>query len=216
MTFNKIIRTKNKIMKHLKFLTLIILSTVFLFSCSGNNNTKTSSSSSDKEVSQSSATTSSAGNASWSCVIDGQPVSGGQINSYQGPEGYQSNEAHIDDVDEGKELLFYLSDTKSTSSQGAHELRFSVPDKTGSSSFGPDEDGWGIQVNIVINKDHTAIYNSDSFTINITSLSATRVSGTFSGKFTLNGNITDTDKKAIEVTDGKFDIPFSTGTMRPT
>ena len=197
-------------MKHLKFLMLIILSTILLFSCSENNNNKTSSSS-DKEVSQSSATSSSAGNASWSCVIDGQPVSGGQINSYQGPEGYQSNEAHIDDVDEGKELLFYLSDTKSTSSQGAHELRFSVPDKAGSSSFGPDEDGWGIEVDILINKNHTARYNSDSFTINISSLSATRVSGTFSGKFTLNGNIADTDKKAIEVTDGKFDIPFSTG-----
>ncbi len=59
-----------------------------------------------------------------------------------------------------------------------------------------------------INKGHTAIYNSDSFTINITSLSASRVSGTFTGKFSLNGNINDTDKKEIEVTDGKFDIPM--------
>jgi len=194
-------------MKYLKFLSLIILSTVFLFSCSGNNNSKTSSSS-DKEVSQSSANSSSEGNGSWSCVIEGQPVSGGQINRYQGPEGYQSNEAHIVDVDQGKELLFYLSDTKSTSSQGAHELRFAVPDKNGGSSFGHDENGWGIEVDILITKDHTARYMSDSFTINITNLSATRVSGTFSGKFTLNGNINDADKKAIEVSDGKFDIPM--------
>ena len=106
-------------------------------------------------------------------------------------------------------MLFYLSDPKSASSQGVHSLRFAVPDKTGSSSFGPDENGWGIEVDILINKDHTARYNSDSFTINITSLSATRVSGTFSGKFKLNGNITDTDKKEIEVSDGKFDIPIA-------
>ncbi len=194
-------------MKHLKFLSLTILSTVFLFSCSGNNGNDTSSSG-DKETAPSSTATSSAGNASWSCVIDGQAVSGGQISSFQGPEGYHGNEGHIVDVDQGKELLFYLSDTKSTSSQGAHELRFAVPNKTGTSSFGPDEDGWGIEVDIIVNEGHTARYNSDSFTIDITSLSDTHVSGTFSGKFSLNGNITDTDKKEIEVTDGKFDVPM--------
>ena len=195
-------------MKHLKFLTPIILLTVFLFACSGNNNNKTSSPG-DKKTDPPSTVTSSAGNASWSCIIDGQAVSGGQVKSYQGPEGYQSNEAHTGDVDEGKELLIYLSDTKSASSQGAHELRFSIPDKTGSSTFGPDENGWGIEVDINVNKDHTARYNSDSFTVNISNLSATRVSGSFSGKFKLNGNITDTDKKEIEVTDGKFDIPMA-------
>ena len=205
MTFNKIIQTKNKIMKHLKFLSLFIISAVLLIACSGNNSKGTTE---NNDTSSSSFANSSVSGAHFSCVVDGQPVSGGQISSYQGPEGYKSNEAHIVDVDQGKELLFYLSDTKSTSSQGAHELRFSVPDKTGRSSFGPDEDGWGIEVDILINKNHTARYNSDSFTIDIASLSDTHVSGTFSGKFTLNGNITDTDKKEIEVTDGKFDIPM--------
>ena len=195
-------------MKHLNFLSLIILSATLLFACSGNNNNKTSSPL-DKKTDPPSTVTSSAGNASWSCIIDGQAVSGGQVKRYQGPEGYQSNEAHTGDVDEGKELLIYLSDTKSTNSQGVHELRFSVPYKTGISSFGPDENGWGIEVDINVNKDHTARYISDSFTVNISNLSATRVSGTFSGKFSLNGNINDPDKKAIEVTDGKFDIPMA-------
>lgn len=98
-------------MKYLKFLTLIILSTVFLFSCSGNNGNKRSSSD-DKQTAESSTTTSTKGNASWSCVIDGQIVSGGQISSYQGPEGFLSHEGHIVDVDQGNELLFYLSDKK--------------------------------------------------------------------------------------------------------
>ena len=207
MTFNKIIQPKNKIMKHLKFLSFFIISAVLLIACSGNNNNGTSSSS-DTKSTQSPTLTSSAGNASWVCVIDGQPVSGGQISSYQGPEGYQSNEAHIVDVDQGKELLIYLSDPQNTSFQGVHTLRLAVPDKAGISSFGPDENGWGIEVDIIINNEHTARYQSDSFTINVTSLSAARVSGTFSGKFTLNGNINDTDKKEIEVTGGKFDIPM--------
>jgi hypothetical protein len=195
-------------MKHVKFLSLTILLTLFLFACSENNNNKTSSSG-DKETDPPSTATSSAGNANWSAVIDGQPVSGGLIDDgLQQTNGYQSNVAYIVDVDQGKELLFYLSDPKNKNSRGVHSLRFAVPDKTGSSSFGPDEDGWGIEVDIVVNKDHTARYNSDSFTINTTSLSAAGVSGTFSGKFSLNGNITDTDKKAIEVTDGKFDIPM--------
>ena len=193
-------------MKHLKFLFRIIMPIFFLIACSGNNSAITTKSS---DASNSSGTNSSANEAHFSCVVDGQPVSGGIIDDgMQQTNGYQSNIAYIGDVDEGKELLFYLSDPKSANSQGVHSLRFSVPDKTGSSSFGPDEDGWGIEVDIHINKGHTAIYNSDSFTINITSLSATRVSGTFSGKFSLNGNITDTDKKEIEVTDGKFDIPI--------
>ncbi len=193
-------------MKHFKFLHLIILPVVFLVSCSGNNSAVAIKNSDDSD---SSGTNSSGNEARFSCTIDGQPVSGGIIDDgMQQTNGYQSNIAYIGDVDEGKELLFYLSDPKSANSQGVHSLRFSVPDKTGSSSFGPDEDGWGIEVDIHINKGHTAIYNSDSFTINITSLSATRVSGTFSGKFSLNGNITDTDKKEIEVTDGKFDIPI--------
>jgi hypothetical protein len=122
------------------------------------------------------------------------------------------NTAFTDDVDEGKELLFYLTDAKSGDPrpQSAHSLRFSVPYKTGRSSFGHEENGWGIDIHIPPDKDHAGRYLSDTFTINITSLSATRVSGTFSGKF----DSENLDKKPIAITDGKFDIPFSTG-MRP-
>jgi hypothetical protein len=154
-----------------------------------------------------SSVSSSAGTAQFSYKIDGQSVSGGAIDALQ-----EFNTAFTDDVDEGKELLFYLVDAKSEEfgSQPAHRLRFSVPCKTGQSSFGHDENGWGIEVDIPSDKDHTTRYFSDSFTISIASLSATRVSGTFSGKF----NSENLDKKAIEITDGKFDIPFSSG-VRP-
>jgi len=45
----------------------------------------------------------SSGHVSWSCVIDGQPVLGGKVSSYFGSEGYKSSEAHIVEVDQGKE-----------------------------------------------------------------------------------------------------------------
>ena len=193
-------------MKHLILLSLIILSATILLACSGNNNNKTSTL--DNKNDPPSTATSSSGNASWSCNLDGQAITGNIIdNGLQ--YDHQSNVAYIDEVDEGKELLFYLSDTKSPSSLGVHTLRFSVPAKTGASSFGQDENGWGIEVDIIISNGHTARYNSDSFTINVTDLTATRTSGTFSGKFTLHGNITDTDKKEISVTDGKFDITIA-------
>jgi hypothetical protein len=186
--------------KYIKLLSGVMLLSLVLGACSNNGTAP-----GNKEA------VSSPGDAHFSCVIDGQSVSGGLIDDgFQQANGYQSNAAYIDDVDEGKELLFYLSDSKSTGSRGIHSLRFSVPDKMGNESFGHEENGWGIEVDILVNKQHTARYNSDSFTINITTLSATRVSGTFSGKFSLHGNIDDTDKKEIEVTDGKFEIPIST------
>jgi len=192
-------------MKHIKFLSAILLPCYLLCSCGSNTNANAGKENTSATSSNASAST---GNASWSCVIDGQSVSGGLTDNGL-PYDYQRNVAFIDEVDKGKELLFYLLDTKAPNSPGVHTLRFSVPAKTGVSSFGDDEDAWGIDIDILVNDKHTAIYNSDSCTINVTSLSASRVSGTFSGKFSLHGNIDDTDKKEIEVTDGKFDIPMS-------
>src|SRR5690349_15177038 len=135
-------------MQYIKLFAAIIVSVNLLPGCSGRTNAE------DKDSSSSSSNkpaTSPTGNAQFSCEIDGQHVSGGMIDDgMQQGNGYQSNVAYIVDVDQGKELLFYLSDPKSTNTQGVHTLRFAVPDKTGSSSFGPDENGWGIEVDILI------------------------------------------------------------------
>ncbi|MEP6948146.1 MAG: hypothetical protein ABI863_02680 [Ginsengibacter sp.] len=189
-------------MKHLKFL-LFITSAVFFISCSGNNSAPATKNSDD---SNSSGTNSSIGDAHFSCTIDGQPVSGGAIDKMQ-----FYNTGSIVDVDQGKELLFYLSDAKSaaTATAFSHALRFAIPYKTGTVSFGPDEDGWGIEVDIKPDKDHQATYFSDSFTVNVGNLTSTRTAGTFSGKFKLRKDALSPDyKKEIEVTDGTFDIPM--------
>lgn len=209
-------------MKYLKFVLLIVLLNVFSAACSRistagmskSNDSNNTSAAASPRTNSSEATTSSPGEAHFSCTIDGQQVSGGAIDKLQ-----EFNTAFITDVSQGKELLFYLTDSKGpeTTVNPPHKLRFAVPDKTGSSSFGPDEDGWGIEVDINADKDHPATYFSDSFTIDVTTLSSTRVAGTFSGKFRLReGALSQNAKKEIEVKDGKFDIPFSTGNMRPT
>ncbi len=61
-----------------------------------------------------------------------KPITGNIIDDeMQQTNGYKSNVAYIVDIDVRKELLFYLSDPKSTSSKDVHSLRFAVPDKTG-------------------------------------------------------------------------------------
>lgn len=158
--------------------------------------------------------TSSPSNVKFSCTIDGQAVSGGPKDPLQ-----FYNIGSINEVGEGKELLFYLNDAKSGEQiqDFTHALRFSIPCKTGTSSFGHEENGWGIEVDIKSDKDHQATYFSDSFTVTISDLSSAHASGTFSGKFKLREGALNPDyKKEIEVTDGKFDVPVSNGNVRPT
>ena len=155
----------------------------------------------------SSAGTNSTGNeAHFSCIIDGQSVSGGAADQMQ-----IYNVGSTNEVTEGKELLFYLNDAKTpeTMQNVAHALRFSIPCKTGPVSFGHDENGWGIEVDLNPDKDHQATYFSDSFIVNVAEISSTRATGTFSGKFRLReGALSGNAKKEIEVTGGKFDVPM--------
>lgn len=198
-------------MKSLKITALFILTTSLLFSCSGNNTNNNSAG--DAEAMQSTPANSPAGNASWSCVIDGEPASGNIADKDE-----QYNAAYTTDVDKGKALLFKLTNMKTDDPLASFtwSLRFSIPDKSGNMVFGHDEDAWGIQVNFIPEKVGDALpiattqYNSDSITVNITNLSSTRVTGTFSGKFMLSPDTPKGGKDFINITDGKFDIPMST------
>ena len=200
-------------MKQLKFVSAIILSATLLISCSANNNNSNTPPTDSNQNTPSASTSSSDGNTSWSCVIDGEAASGNILDKDQ-----QYNAAYTQDVDKGKSLLFKLTNIKSADPLASftRSLRFSIPDKSGNMVFGHDEDAWGIQVNIIPEKVGdalpiaTAQYNSDSIVVNITNLSSTRVSGTFSGKFMLSPDTPKGGKDFINITDGKFDIPMST------
>ena len=57
--------------------------------------------------------------------------------------------------------------------------------------------------------------NADTVTIIITSMTATRIAGTFSGNFKLSVDTPRATQKRATVTNGKFDIPMSTSNVTP-
>jgi len=183
------------------FNKIITLSISLFTACSGNHSTSVT-----QNDSTSAGTNSAGSGAHFTCIIDGHPVSGGAVDQMQ-----IFNIGTINEVDEGKELLFYLNDAKSpeTIQNFSYALRFSIPCKTGPVSFGHDENGWGIQVDIKPDIVHQVTYLSDTFHVNVTTISSTNATGTFSGKFSLREGANSANyKKGIEVTNGKFDVPM--------
>jgi hypothetical protein len=84
---------------------------------------------------------------------------------------------------------------------------FQVPGKTGSTTFSvsPNYSYGGYATADFAN------YIDDPVTVTINSINASEVSGTFSGKYSLQkGSGNTSSSQTIEVTDGKLDIPFST------
>ena len=60
-----------------------------------------------------------------------------------------------------------------------------------------------------------AQFNADTVTITITSMSATRIAGTFSGSFKLSNDTPQSAQKRATVTNGKFDLPMSASKLTP-
>lgn len=131
----------------------------------------------------------------------------------------QINSAYIvpDGDNNEKYLLFYLNDSKSDNMDANHSLRFYFPDKVGTYTIAKDQDiKFSISVNIQPDHDHLARYNTDTLNVIIDSITSTRVSGTFSGTFTLSPDTPRAEKKEVTVTEGKFDIPLATSKIIPS
>lgn len=179
-------------MKQIPFLLLLFLVGFIVPSCGGSG-TGNKSKEEDPAVSSDS-------NASFSCMLDGKKFSG------SGTDQNANAAFHLKGTNEGQ-ISFRLADL---SSQGIYEnyLAFRVPGKEGSTTLRVtgNDDQYGYVVKRDIN------YNDNPLTVTITSISPTRVSGTFSGTYTVAVSGYDA-KQTIQVTDGKFDIPFSTSAM---
>ncbi len=155
------------------------------------------------------------GNASWSATIDGQAVTGNGTDELQ-----LKNSAFIypagDKTD--KYILFDLvSDKKGDDFSG---FRFYTPDKEGQFTVEDAKKiGYRCSVRLDFNLksvDNFAIYFGDSVAVTISSITSTEISGTFSGEFKLSDlSRSKPYKNQIRVTNGKFDIAFSTGNLRP-
>lgn len=147
------------------------------------------------------------GKATFSALIDGEPVSGGAIDSMQ-----QQNAAYtiLNGADNAPTLLFYLFDAKVPDDPNfSHSFRVQLPKKVG-----PASNAY-LGLNVILDPDHLAKYNTSAPVITVTSLTATRLSGTFSGKMSVSPDTPNAPKKEVTVTDGKFDIPMATSKLSP-
>ena len=179
----------------MKQLTVLIFSVSFLFfSC---NNKSSAGNRVKDSVSDNGGTfgASSNGDASFSCMLDGKKFSG------SGTDENINAAFHLKGDDKGQ-IFFRLSDLK----KPEEKLMFQVIGKKGSTTFRvtPNFSYMGYITKGYIN------YLDNPITVTITEINAYRVSGTFSGKYTLSEGSGDSSaKKTIEVIEGKFDIPFS-------
>jgi hypothetical protein len=198
-------------MKYLKLLAAIITSSCLLLACSGNS----SSSKSNDPTPGNAATSGSSGDASFSATIDGTPVSGNEIDEMQ-----TTNTAFIYPPQNNKPqtVLFFLYSTKK--GDDYYSFRFSLPDKEGvyhatKGTYNESHSSVRLDFNLK-SADNYARYDEDSVTVTIDKITSSQISGTFSGALTLSDDTRSKPYKSqVIVTDGKFDIPFSTGNVRP-
>lgn len=180
-------------MRHVNIFSAIFLPAIIFVSCSGSSATNLTA---DSVATASANTTSSGTDASFSCMLDGKEFSG------KGTDQNFNAAFHLTGDDKGQ-IFFKLSDINNI----GNKLMFQVAAKEGSTTFSvsPTYSYGGYTTSDFTN------YIDDPVTVVITSISASRVSGTFSGKYTLQkGSGNASSKQTIQVIDGKFDIPFST------
>ena len=199
-------------MQYLKILSGVFVSSCLLFACSGSSST---SAAKDSVPGNSTAAETSSGNASFSVNIDGTPVSGGPIDDMQ-----LGNSAFIyPPRNNGPQtVLFDLVSNKK--GDDYYSFRFSLPDKEGvyhATKGTYDESHSSIRLDFNLKSaDNYARYNEESVTVTIAKITSSRISGTFSGKLRLSDDTRSKPyKDNVMITDGKFDIPFSTGNLRP-
>ena len=193
-------------MQQIKKISSVIILAALLFSCNGN---KSPNGNNSKTTDASAPSASSAGNSSFSANIDGEAISGGAIDDMQ-----LANTAFIYPTADGtgKRLLFFLHSDKK--GDMAWSFRFSVPDKTGT-FIKKDRDDQPFDITLDFLGGDNSRYGAEDVTVNIISVTSSRVTGTFSGKFLLGVDTPNGTKKEVTVTGGKFEVPFSTGNLRP-
>ena len=190
-------------MQQLKLFSLLLLSACFFSACSGNADGKNNPGLPDApKASDSPASSSASGNAVFSYNLNGTGISGGEVDH----QTY--NIVWINKNNDGEKFTFFLNDKLlENNSTYAHSLKFTIPGKTGTVSLIPNDNNKVIEL-FLANGDgsKTDYYTNENFTVTVNNASATRVSGTFSGKMKLvagqPGSISE-----FTITDGKFDLP---------
>jgi hypothetical protein len=141
--------------------------------------------------------------AVFSYTLQGKKISGGTTDVIQ-----VSNIAYIQKSGQITNIQFFLNDIyDDNTSTFAHSLRFTVPAKTGTTQLAPGQDNGHVELFVSKGSDGAYIvYGNEAFTINVSAITSTRVSGTFSGKVKSASETGD----EFAITDGKFEVPLGT------
>ncbi len=131
------------------------------------------------------------GEAHFSVLLDGK------LFSSSGTD--QNSNAAFRLKDGENPVFFKLADMNDPSQR----MNFEVPARQGSTTFNLAT-GFNGYINGFVT------YLDDGLTVNVTSLSSTRIASTFAATYTVQKGSPATARSTIQVTDGKFDIPFST------
>ena len=181
-------------MKRLKLFSSIFIVACLLLSCNGNQNEANvkDSNSPSKVQSAENNTANSTGDASFSCKIDGKVFSG------KGTDGF-ANAAFATTPDITN---FVLMPVVAGQEGVAAQFAFHVANKGTTTVHGTENSNYSVKYSPANSLDND--YQSKEITVTITSSGGSRFTGTFSG--TLIEPKTD---REVPVTDGKFDIPYS-------
>ena len=191
-------------MQHLKLFSTIILSGSLLLACSGNSAVNAG----KENASPAASGSASSGEAVFSYNLDGTKISGGEVDALM-----TSNVAGVTKSNGNSDMLsFFLNDAyKDNTETVSHSLRFEIPDKTGNVALTSGGDNGFVELFLATSEEGKyVVYGNEAFTVTVTNVSSTRVSGTFSGQEKLvesTGTGTGTGKSVLTITDGKFDIP---------
>lgn len=184
---------------------LIFLTTLFIIAtCTSCNNSNANAADGKENVAADNTTSSSSSaDAVFSYNLDGTKISGGEVDATQ-----TNNIVMVTKNDNSKKFSFFLGDAYQENRETfAHSLRFTIPGKTGTVVLKADDDNGTVELFLGNNQDDKYImYANEDFSVTVTNISATRVSGTFSGHLKLLES-TGAGKAGLSITNGKFDIP---------
>jgi hypothetical protein len=200
-------------MKQIKILLPLFIVIILLNACK-------SSSSKAQESSASSANPLSGASAAFSCAINGKAITGQGVDEMQ----LRNTAFYYPDNNHTSYILFELYSTKDGNDpKPGYFFRIKCPAKKGTyvregdKAF--DADAMPDVTLDFLTGDQSryriSISNKDIATVTITSITKTNITGTFSASMSLSNDTPNGTVKTVSVTDGRFDIPFSTGNIRP-
>lgn len=175
------------------FISTIILASLLCFSCKGNSSNATTGKD-NAEGNTTTATASTSGDASFYCKIDGKDFSGNGSDNYVNA-AFKTNPGIIN---------FTLAKMDKTQKGIPEQFHFTVADHGTTTMHNSNSTDNGNYSASYSPRDYNDAFGFRDLTLTITSSDASGIKGTFSGTL-----INPQGDKAIPVTDGKFDLPWS-------